>query len=120
MNDGVREHRYADRATLTSALAHAVAADLRRGIASRGQGLLVVSGGTTPRGFLSALAGEELDWPRVTVTLASTRALYLQIEGADKQDTLAHVRAGDGAYARSPLRALLRTAHVPLDVYSSV
>src|SRR2546421_12664754 len=73
MNDGVREHRYADRATLASALARAVAADLRRGIAERGQGLLVISGGTTPRAFLSTLAGEELDWPRVTVTLADER-----------------------------------------------
>jgi 6-phosphogluconolactonase len=234
MKDGVREHRYADRVTLASALARAVAADLHRGIIERGQSLLVVSGGTTPRAFLSALAGEELDWPHVTVTLAderwvppthprsnerlvremllvgraagaifeplyaeapdpesglaqiaaridalplpfdavvlglgndghcaslfpdgdrfdtacdptnparvspmrsptagepritltlaalaATRALYLQIEGADKRDTLAHVRAGDGAYARSPLRALLRTARVPMDVYSA-
>jgi 6-phosphogluconolactonase len=233
MNDGVREHRYADRATLAAELARAVVADLRRGITERGQSLLVVSGGTTPRAFLSALASEELDWPRVTVTLAderwvpptharsnerlvretllvgpaagatfvplytdaadpesgvtritahidqlmlpfdavvlglgndghcaslfpdgdrfvaacdpkntvrvlpmrspsagepritltlstlvATRALYLQIEGADKRDTLAHVRAGDGAYARSPLRALLRAARVPMDVYS--
>jgi 6-phosphogluconolactonase len=233
MNDGVREHRYADGATLALALARAVAADLRRGIAGSGQGLLAVSGGTTPRRFLSILAGEDLDWTRVTMTLVderwvppthprsnerlvremllvgnaaaakfvplyadtpdpesglarvaagidaltlpfdavvlglgndghcaslfpdgdhfvaacdpanparvasmrspsageprmtltlttliSARALYLQIEGADKQDTLAHVRAGDGAYARSPLRALLRAATVPLDVYT--
>jgi len=233
MDDSVREHRYTDSATLASALARAVAIDLRGGIAERGRGLLAVSGGTTPRRFLSALAKEEVNWPRVVVTLAderwvppthprsnerlvreallvdraaaatfvslyadapgpesglaqiaagvdalalpfdavvlglgndghcaslfpdgdhfdaacdptilarlspmrspsagepritltlptlaAARALYLQIEGADKHDTLAHVRAGDGAYARSPLRALLRLARVPLDVYS--
>lgn len=232
MNDGVREHRFADCATLADALARNVAADLRRGIVERGRALLVVSGGTTPRKFLSALASEELDWKRVTVTLAderwvpptqarsnerlvretlftgraaiatfvplymdvpdpesalaqvaarvdalplpfdavvlglgndghcaslfpdgdhfakataatstrvlpmrspsaaepritltlpaliATRALYLQIEGADKQATLERVRAGDGAYARSPLRMILREARVPLNVYS--
>jgi len=233
MNDDVREHRYADGATLASALARSVADDLRRGIAERGGALLAVSGGMTPRKFLSALSAEELDWQRISVTLAderwvppthsrsnerlvretllvgkaaaakfvplyadapdpesgleqvaaridamplpfdalvlglgndghcaslfpdgdrfaaatdlanpvrlapmrspsagepritltlptlaAARALYLQIEGTDKQDTLAHVRAGEGAYARSPLRALLRAARVPLDVYS--
>lgn len=232
MNDGVREHRYADCAALASALARSVAADLRHGVTDRGQALLVVSGGTTPRKFLMALAGEDLDWPRVTVTLAderwvpptharsnerlvretllagaavgkfvslytdapdpesgyvlvatrvdalplpfdavvlglgndghcaslfpdgdrfvqatdasaaarvlpirspsagepritltlpaliATRALYLQIEGADKQATLARARAGEGVFAHSPVRAILREAKVPLDVYT--
>ena len=65
----------------------------------------------------SAAAGE----PRMTLTLsalAAARALYLQIEGAEKQHTLARVLAGEGAYARSPLRALLHAARVPLNVYT--
>jgi len=233
MENGVREHRYADSATLASALARSVADDLRRGIDEREQALLAVSGGTTPRGFLSALACEELDWRRVTITLAderwvppthsrsnerlvretllagraaaatfvplyahapdpesalaqiavrvdalalpfdavvlglgndghcaslfadgdhfaqavaadatarvlpmrspsvgepritltlaaliSTRALYLQIEGADKQHTLTGIREGIGALAGSPLRIILKEARVPLRVYS--
>jgi 6-phosphogluconolactonase len=65
----------------------------------------------------SAVAGE----PRITLTLAAladTRALYLHIEGAEKQAVLARVLAGEGAFARSPLRALMRVARVPLDIYS--
>ena len=65
----------------------------------------------------SAVAGE----PRMTLTLsalAAARALYLQIEGAEKQHALARVLAGEGAYARSPLRALLHAARVPLNVYT--
>ena len=233
MNDGVREHRYADCTTLAAALARSVAGDLRRAIAERGQALLAVSGGTTPRKFLSTLAEQELDWQRVTITLAderwvpptnprsnerlaretllvgraaaatfvplyadapdpesglaqvaaridalplpfaavvlglgndghcaslfpdgdrfaqatdasssarvlpmrsptagepritltlsaliAARALYLQIEGADKQDTLARISVGTGALASSPLRVILQAAPVPLDVYS--
>lgn len=65
----------------------------------------------------SPTAGE----PRITLTLpalAATRALYLHIEGADKRQVLAHVLAGEGALARSPLRAIARAANVPLNIYS--
>jgi len=232
-DENLREHRYADSNTLADALAQSVADDLRSGITARDQATLVVSGGTTPEKFLAKLAQQDLDWPKVTITLAderwvpptharsnehllrntlltaraaaatfvplytdapdpesglaetakrigalplpfdavvlglgndghcaslfpdgdrfaqacdaanparvspmrsatagepritltvsvlvATRALYLHIEGADKQAVLARVRAGEGAYARSPLRALLRAAHVPLNVYT--
>ena len=233
VEQGCVEHRFRDSAELAAALAHTVAGDLRSGIAARGGATLVVSGGTTPKKFLARLAQHDLEWPKVTITLAderwvpptharsnehllretlltgraaaatfvslytdtpdpesglgkiaerigalslpfdavvlglgsdghcaslfpdgdrfaqacdaanparvspmrsatageprmtltlsalaATRALYLHIEGADKQAVLAHVRAGEGAYARSPLRALLQAAHVPLNVYA--
>jgi 6-phosphogluconolactonase len=227
------EHRFEDSAELADALAQTIASDLRSGIAVRGDATLVVSGGTTPKKFLAKLAQQDLDWAKVTITLAderwvpatharsnehllrgtlltgraaaatfislytdvadpesglaeiarrvdalplpfdavvlglgndghtaslfpdgdrfaqacdptnparvssmrsatagepritltlsalaATRALYLQIEGAEKQGTLVRVLAGDGAYARSPLRALLHAARVPLNVYT--
>jgi len=232
-DENLREHRYADSNTLADALAQSVADDLRSGIAARDRATLVVSGGTTPKKFLAKLAQQDLDWTKVTITLAderwvpptharsnehllrntlltggaaaatfvplytdapdpesglaeiaerigalplpfdavvlglgndghcaslfpdgdrfaqacdtanparvspmrsatageprmtltlsalvATRTLYLHIEGADKQAVLAQVRAGEGAYARSPLRELLRAARVPLDVYT--
>ena len=232
-DENLREHRYSDSNTLADALAQSVADDLRSGITARDRATLVVSGGTTPKKFLAKLAQQDLDWPKVTITLAderwvpptharsnehllrdtlltaraaaatfvplytdapdpesglaetakrigalplpfdavvlglgndghcaslfpdgdrfaqacdaanparvspmrsatageprmtltlaaliATRALYLHIEGADKQAVLAHVRAGEGAYAHSPLRALLRAARVPLNVYT--
>jgi len=233
VEQGCLEHRFEDCAELADALAQTVAKDLRRGIAVRSAAALVVSGGTTPKKFLATLAQQDLDWAKITITLAderwvpptharsnehllreslltgraaaatfvslyidapdpesglaeierrvgalplpfdavvlglgndghtaslfpdgdrfaqacdaasparvspmrsatagepritltlsalaATRALYLHIEGADKQATLARVRTGDGACARSPLRALLRAARAPLNVYT--
>lgn len=67
------EHAYADGATLARALAAAVACDLRDAILTRGLGLLAVSGGSTPRRFLTELGRQRLDWARVVVTLVDER-----------------------------------------------
>lgn len=61
--------------TLAQGLADWVAQRLRTAIAERGQALLVVSGGSTPRPFLEALSQAELDWRRLHVTLADERLL---------------------------------------------
>jgi 6-phosphogluconolactonase len=66
----------------------------------------------------AADAGE----PRITLTLpvlAAARHLYLQIEGADKQDVFGRIVRGEGAMAASPLRALMQYAATPLEVYWS-
>ena len=50
-----------DSGSLAQALARSVAADLRVAIAERGVAKLALSGGSTPRPFLQALAREQLD-----------------------------------------------------------
>jgi 6-phosphogluconolactonase len=67
----VRE--FADGAALAEAFADWTADILRAAIAARGMALLVVSGGSTPKRYLTALARRELDWSRVAVTLADER-----------------------------------------------
>lgn len=67
------EHRFDNRSTLATALAAAVAKNLRTAIAERGTALIAVSGGTTPERFMATLSSEKLDWSRVTVTLADDR-----------------------------------------------
>ena len=47
----------------------------RKGIDERGEAVLVVSGGTTPKRFFAALALREIDWARVTITLADERCV---------------------------------------------
>jgi 6-phosphogluconolactonase len=69
----LRRHDFETPALLAAALAGAVAAQLREGIAARGAAVLAVSGGRTPERFFAALAQQNLDWAKVTVTLVDDR-----------------------------------------------
>ena len=64
---------FANDAALSKTFAEMVAANLRAAIDARGTALIGLSGGTTPRNFLSQLSLQKLDWSRVTVTLCDDR-----------------------------------------------
>jgi 6-phosphogluconolactonase len=66
-------HRFADAEALAEALAARVAAQLRAALDARGEAVLAVSGGSTPKHFFERLSREPLDWPKVTVTLVDER-----------------------------------------------
>ena len=67
------EKDFANSVDLAEALAADVAGRLRAAITARGQALLALSGGTTPLKFMCALSRQQLDWPRVIVTLCDER-----------------------------------------------
>jgi 6-phosphogluconolactonase len=56
----------------------AVAAALREAIAHKGEATLVVSGGRSPIPFFEQLSVQELDWSKVTITLADERWVPLE------------------------------------------
>lgn len=58
---------------LAQNLANLVAAVLQQGIDKKGQASLVVSGGSTPKPFFQHLSRQDIDWQRVTITLADER-----------------------------------------------
>ncbi len=58
---------------MAEALAQAIASELSRAIAARGEASLVLSGGRTPRLMLSHLSRAVLPWNRVKITLADER-----------------------------------------------
>jgi 6-phosphogluconolactonase len=66
-------HRFADAEALAEALAARGAAQLRAALDARGEAVLAVSGGSTPKHFFERLSREPLDWPKVTVTLVDER-----------------------------------------------
>ncbi|MCO7566256.1 6-phosphogluconolactonase [Pseudomonas sp. S 311-6] len=96
----VKAHSLADSATLAETLAGDVAERLRQAIAAKGQACLVLSGGRSPVPFLERLAGEPLDWAKVTVSLADER--WVPVAHADSNAGLLarHLFTGEAAKAR--------------------
>ena len=64
---------FANGEELAHGLADWTADHLRKAIAARGAALLIVSGGKSPARFFELLSNLDLDWPRVTITLADER-----------------------------------------------
>ncbi|WP_343598450.1 6-phosphogluconolactonase [Pseudomonas sp.] len=96
----VQVHDLADARTLAATLARDVAERLRAAIAAKGQACVVLSGGRSPVPFLEQLAGEQLDWTKITVSLADER--WVPVEHADSNAGLLarHLFKGPAAKAR--------------------
>jgi 6-phosphogluconolactonase len=69
----IREIHCADSEHLAAALAERVIAILAAAIKSKGSASLVVSGGRTPKRLFEILSGRDLDWEKVSITLADDR-----------------------------------------------
>jgi 6-phosphogluconolactonase len=105
------EHAYADKTALARALASAVACDLRDAILTRGIGLLAVSGGSTPRQFLTELGRLRLDWARVVITLVDER--WVTPDDARSNARLLRETLLAGAAAAARFEPLFEPAHEP-------
>ena len=62
-----------DRTALAESLADRVAGVLGDAIAERGEAVIAVSGGSTPKMFFRALSNRDIDWDKVCVTLVDER-----------------------------------------------
>ena len=96
----VKVHQLADPKTLAATQAHDVAERLRQAITSKGQACLVLSGGRSPVPFLEKLAGEALDWTRVTVSLADERWVPVAHDDSNAGLLARHLFKGPAAKAR--------------------
>ncbi|NND82322.1 MAG: 6-phosphogluconolactonase [Gammaproteobacteria bacterium] len=61
------------RPALAEVLASSIAEALSDAIAKRGQAIIALSGGSTPKPLFKALADCEIDWPSVVITLVDER-----------------------------------------------
>ncbi len=66
-------HGFKDPFSLADNLAEQTSFLLGKAISERGRASLVVSGGSTPVPFFEALSMEDIDWKKVTITLADER-----------------------------------------------
>lgn len=121
MSTMLEQHDYPDNKNLADALADIVSLKLRQGIYTRGRALLAVSGGSTPRQFLTRLGEAEIDWGRVTVTLVDDRWVDETSDRSNGRLIRETLLQGPGAAAkfrplytgeRSPEKGLVRGARL--------
>lgn len=72
--------RSPDATAQAEALAVAVARELTAAIRHRGRARIAFSGGSTPARFFERLAGQDVDWSRVDVTLVDERCVDMSDE----------------------------------------
>ena len=77
---------FANTEALDEALAQYVEEALWEAVGSRGRASLVVSGGSTPRGFFKRLADKPLPWQKIEVTLADERWVPVGSPGMEVGD----------------------------------
>ena len=71
----IQRREFSDGAALAPAFAQWTANLLQKGVDERGEAVLIVSGGNTPKRYFAALAQRPIDWARVTITLADERCV---------------------------------------------
>lgn len=76
---------FTSRASLDDTLATYCADQLKTAIQQKGHAAMAVSGGSTPRAFFQILSGKELDWDKVTITLADERWVDNQDEASNER-----------------------------------
>lgn len=79
-------HQFTDSSELNQDFANRLITILSDAIAKRGAAYLVVSGGRTPQALFSKLSQTDLDWSKVTITLADDR--FLPDSEADSNERL--------------------------------
>lgn len=114
----IQLHPFPDGDTLATALAQAVADDLRAAIAARGHASVALSGGTTPRRFLQALSQQPLDWANVTITLVDERWVPDDHERSNARLVKDHLLQHEAAGAR--FVPLYRATATPDDALTEV
>ncbi|OHC76046.1 MAG: 6-phosphogluconolactonase [Rhodospirillales bacterium RIFCSPLOWO2_12_FULL_58_28] len=99
MDVNLVRHNFADGEELAEALAEAVGSDLAAAIKARGNAVLAVSGGVTPKRFLIELGRRAVDWSKVMVTLVDDRWVEATDERSNERLVRENLLCGRAAAA---------------------
>lgn len=91
----IGEQKFSTLVAAANALADDLASTAREAIASRGQCLLAVSGGTTPVHVFARLHQSKVDWERVTLTLTDERWVPKTHPESNEKLVRTHLLKGD-------------------------
>lgn len=97
LTPGTALNEFADAAAMRAAALSFVAERLAAAIDSRGQALLLASGGSTPLPLYSALSDSDLDWSRVTAALVDERWVGVDHEASNERAIRAALLRGKAA-----------------------
>jgi 6-phosphogluconolactonase len=107
-------HTFDSSDALNQQFAQEISSRLVAAIAQKGQATLVVSGGKTPLPLFKTLADTDLDWSRVTITLADDR--WLPDSHPDSNEALVKANLLQGKAAQARFISLY-DRHSPDDAY---
>jgi 6-phosphogluconolactonase len=82
------QNNFDTREQLDLALADNISGILQQAISQKGKASIAVSGGSTPKGFFKVLSNKDIDWDKVTITLADER--WVDINSDDSNTRLVH------------------------------
>lgn len=88
------------RQQLDQALADNVSQILQSAIALKGKASIAVSGGSTPKGFFTVLSNKDIDWKKVTITLADERWVDINSDASNTRLVHENLLQNNAAVAR--------------------
>lgn len=93
-------HNFSTRDDLDTNLANQVANLLAEAIKHKGRASIAVSGGSTPKGFFAQLANKDIDWKKVTITLADERWVAIDSDASNTQLVFKNLLQGPASVAK--------------------
>src|SRR6056300_1191646 len=90
---------FATPAELTEAFAGRILGILQHAIVEKGSATLVVSGGRTPQPLFAKLADADIDWSKVTITLADDRWVPVTDDASNDKLVREHLLVNKAAAA---------------------
>ena len=88
------------REQLDQALAENVSQILQAAITLKGKASIAVSGGSTPKGFFKKLSNKDIDWNKVTVTLADERWVDMDSDASNTRLVHEHLLQNNASVAK--------------------
>ena len=122
---------FSERKDLDVSLAKSVSEILSKAIELNGKASIAVSGGSTPKGFFKVLSQSDIEWSKVTITLADERWVSMDSDASNTrlvhenllqnnaaEATFFHLKQGDELTEQTlvNLNAAARQNLLPLDV----
>lgn len=112
------QNNFDSREQLDLTLAQKVSEILQQAILQKGKASLAVSGGSTPTGFFKELSNKDIEWNKVTITLADER--WVDIHSEDSNTRLVHENLLQNKASEAKFFYLKQGAHLSDEILADL